>query len=70
MTNPLNYKTQKGLLKAINKASNLPMTVSLAIWFQNAKYQLINGFGWDEKQASRYIAGYQPLKSVYFSTGV
>ena len=63
--NPLNYKTQSGLIKALTRNSEQPMTVSLAWWFESAKYALINHFEWEEKKASQFIAVYHPQTSSY-----
>lgn len=67
-SNPLNYKTQSGLLKALPRKSEEPMTVSNAWWFESAKYALINNFGWSEEKASKFIAAYHPQTSSYKAT--
>ena len=67
-SNPVNYRTQDGLLKALNRASEIPMSVSLAWWFQSAQHALINNWGWTEQDAAKYIAAYHPTTSVYFAT--
>lgn len=61
----MNYKTQNGLLNALTKAREKPMTVSRAWWFENAKYALIKNWGWTEETASKYIAAYHPSQSAY-----
>ena len=68
MKHSFQYKTQNGLLNAISKNSKKPMTVRLAWWFQNAKTTLIDVWGWKEPKASRYIAGYLPQVTTYFSS--
>ena len=60
LQNPQNYKTQSGLLKALNRASEMDGDISLFWWFQNAKHSLINTWGWGEQDAARYIMGYMP----------
>jgi hypothetical protein len=59
---------QNGLLNAISKNSKKPMTVRLAGWFQNAKTTFIDVWGWEEPKTSRYIAGYLPQVTTYFSS--
>lgn len=66
--NPQNYKTQAGLVKALTRKSEQPMTVSNAWWFESAKYALINHFGWEEEVASKFIAAYHPQTSAYKAT--
>lgn len=66
--NPLNYKTQTGLIKALTRKSEQPMTVSSAWWFEKAKYALINNFEWEEEKASQFIAAYHPKTSAYKAT--
>ena len=43
--NPVNYKTQTGLINALSRKSEELMTVKLAWWFKNAEYALIRNFG-------------------------
>jgi hypothetical protein len=45
MKHPANYKTQSGLIKALTRNSERAMDVSLAWWFKNAEYVLIDGDG-------------------------
>ncbi len=66
--NPLNYKTQTGLIKALTRKSEQLMTVSNAWWFEKAKYALINNFEWEEEKASQFIAAYHPQTSAYKAT--
>ena len=68
MKHSFQYKTQNGVLNAISRNSKKPMTVQLAGWFQNAKTTLIDVWGWEEPKASRYIAGYLPQVTTYFSS--
>ena len=68
MTNPLNYKTQSGLIKALSKNSEKQMTVKLAWWFENAKYSLVQNFGWEDKEASIFVSRYHPTESAYKAT--
>jgi hypothetical protein len=56
MQNPLNYKTQNGLLKAISRWSD--KNVFTGWLYQNTKHALVTKWGWSEEQASRYTAGY------------
>lgn len=69
MLNPVNYKTQNGLIKALTKMSELPMTVSRAWWFESAKYALIHNWGWEEEAAAKFVADYYPHTSTYRATG-
>lgn len=55
-SNPMNYKTQAGLTKALSQASKRPMTVSLAWWFKNAEYALVNQWGWTEEDAAALVS--------------
>lgn len=68
MQHPPNYKTQSGLLKALSKASEIPMSVSLAWWFKNAEYTLVNKWGWTPEEAARFVAAYHPTVSAYTAT--
>jgi hypothetical protein len=55
------YKTQAGLLKALSRISESKEFNYKIIWFlHNAVYQLVEDFGWEEKQAARYVAAYTP----------
>lgn len=65
---PVNYKTQDGLLKALTRKSEMPMTVSLAWWFKNAEFALVQNFGWEESEAAKFVAAYQPTESAYLAT--
>ena len=65
MQHPINYKTQNGLVKALEQASNKAMTVKLASWFENAKFALRTKWGWDEKDAAVFVSRYQPHQSAY-----
>lgn len=65
MTHPMNYKTQNGLIKALERASNDPMTVKLAWWYSTVKYVLINKWGWEESDAAIFIVRYQSHISAY-----
>jgi hypothetical protein len=62
------YKTINGVLKALNRASEQAMTVSLAIWFENIKFTLVTKFGYEEREASRFVMGFYPRASAYFAT--
>ncbi len=55
-SNPMNYKTKNGLVKALSQASKRPMTVSLAWWFKNAEYALVNNWGWTEEEAAEFVS--------------
>jgi hypothetical protein len=68
MKHPMNYKTQDGLIKALDKASSKPMTVSLAWWFENAKFALVNRWGWTEPDAAIFVVRYKPKGSPYRAT--
>jgi hypothetical protein len=63
--NPLNYKTQAGLINALNRASEQCMSVKLAWWYCSAQYALVKKFGWDEKSAAKFVVGFKPTKSIY-----
>lgn len=65
MNNPMNYKTQSGLLKALEKASQKSMDVSLAWWFKSAEHCLVNTWGWKEKEAAIFIMRYKPISTKY-----
>jgi len=65
MLTPYQYKTQSGLIKALCLASEKTMDSRLSWWFQNAKNCLIEKWQWDERQASKYVAGFMPTKSKY-----
>ena len=67
-SNPLNYKTQTGLINALTRASEIPMTVSKAWWFQNAQYALIHKWGWEEEKAANFVSAYHPHTSAYHAT--
>lgn len=67
MKQSLNYKTQRGLLAALHKAADKDMDCALAVWLQNVKWTLINQFGWEEVQASRYVAAYAPQTTKYIA---
>lgn len=67
MNNPMSYKRQSSLIKAMNKVSEGVMTVSVAIWLQNAKNVLIDQWGWEEKEALRFVACYEPRESAYLA---
>ena len=66
--NPLNYKTQNGLIKALTRASEEPMTIKLAWWFHSAEYALVHNWGWTEEDAARFVAAYHPGFSAYRAT--
>jgi len=68
MSNPVNYKTQAGLIKALARQSDKPMDVSAAWWFKNAEWTLINSFGWKEKDAAQFVSCYHPTSSAYAAT--
>lgn len=54
---PDNYKTQNGLLKAINKWHEKAVMHG---WFiENVKFTIENVKFTDERQASRYVEGYR-----------
>ena len=63
--NPVNYKTQTGLINALSRKSEELMTVKLAWWFENAEYALIHNFGWTKKNAAKFVACYHPHASAY-----
>ena len=63
--NPINYKTQNGLIKALTRASEKPMSVRNAWWFKSVEYALINNFGWTEENAAKFVAAYHPHTSIY-----
>jgi hypothetical protein len=65
MKHPANYKTQSGLIKALTRNSERAMDVSLAWWFKNAEYVLIDRWGWQEAKAARFVASYLPRQSAY-----
>jgi hypothetical protein len=65
MSNPANYKTQSGLIKALEKASQKSMDVSLAWWYKNAEHCLIKTWGWEEKDAAVFIMRYKPITTKY-----
>lgn len=67
-TNPINYKTQSGLIKALTRNSEKLMTVKLAWWFCNAEYALVQNFGWTKKNAASFVASYHPTTSAYKAT--
>lgn len=67
-SNPQNYQTQTGLINALTRASEMPMTVNLAWWFKNAKYALVHQWGWEEEEAAKFVAGYHPRTSAYHAT--
>ena len=62
------YKTLNGVLRALNRASEQAMTVSLAIWFKNIEHTLITRFDYEEREASRFVMGFYPRTSAYFAT--
>jgi len=66
--NPVNYKTQSGLIKALSRQSEKPMDVSLACWFENARWALIHKWGWNESDAAKFVASYHPTTSAYRAT--
>ena len=66
--NPANYKTQSGLIKALERNSHKSMDVSLAWWYKQAEWALINIWGWTESDATRFIVGYKPHTSAYRAT--
>jgi len=55
MTNPMNYKTQSGLIKALNRNSKKTMSAALAFWFHNAEWVLVNQWGWDAKEVAIWV---------------
>ncbi len=63
--NPFNYKTQAGLIKALERNSQKSMTVSLAWWYNQAEWTLINIWGWKEQDAARFVCGYKPRTAAY-----
>lgn len=63
--NPLNYKTQSGLLNALTRNSERQMSVKLAWWFHNAEYALVRNFGWTQDEAAKFVSSYHPTTSVY-----
>jgi hypothetical protein len=65
MTQPANYKTQAGLLKALSRSSKKSMDVSLAWWFRSAEYCLVSRWGWAEQDAAKFVASYYPHTSKY-----
>ena len=65
MTNPMNYKTQSGLLDALSRASEKPMGVRHAWFYEQAKWALINNFGWDESAAALLIADRKSKVTAY-----
>jgi len=68
MPNPVNYKRQSALIKALTRASEQPMTVKLAWWFQNAEFALVTNWGWTEVDAAKFVACYHPTTSPYYAT--
>lgn len=60
--NPTNYKTQDGLLKAISRWSNAGIFTKW-LWL-NTKTTLIDRWGWDEKDASRYCDRYHSPEEI------
>ena len=60
---PYSYKTQNGLLKALAKRFYMPLD---AWWLQNAKTCLIDRWGWEEKEASKFVGAYMPNRAVIF----
>ncbi len=68
MKSPQKYKTQAGLIKALARAHYMQMDVSLAWWFHNCKWALIDEFGWNEPQASKFVKAYQPHGTKYYAT--
>jgi len=69
MKNPGEYKTQTGLLKALNRVSEGLMDMKVAWWLQNCRVVLVQKWGWEEKQAAKYVAAYHPRQSGYLATG-
>lgn len=67
MKNPANYKRQSSLIKAMNKVSEGVMTVSVALWLQNVKNILIDKWGWEEKEASKFVVCYHPREAGYIA---
>jgi len=67
MKNPMNYKRQSSLIKAMNKVSEGIMTVSVAMWLQNVKNVLIDKWGWEEKEASKFVTCYYPREAGYIA---
>ena len=67
-SNPLNYKTQRGVIAALTRAADLPMTVQLAWWLKTAEHSLVRNFGWTEPDAARFVAAYHPRRSAYKAT--
>ena len=63
--NPINYKTQKGLINALTKKLGEPMSVRSAWWFRQAEYALIEKWGWNENNAAKFVASYKPNRSIY-----
>jgi hypothetical protein len=66
-TNPYNYKTQNGLLKAISRWSD----AGIFVWWreQNTKECLIEKWAWEERAARRYCNGFSsPV--FYFCSGL
>ena len=69
MQHPMNYKTQTGLLNALNRVSEGQSSVGLAWWLRNAEFALIKQWGWNEEAAALYISRCSPQVSVYKATG-
>jgi hypothetical protein len=67
-TNPANYKTQAGLIKALSRIAECQMSVKIAWWLSSAQFALINNFGWEEETAAKFIAAYHPKESAYRAT--
>jgi len=64
---PLSYKTQRGLIRAMNKIhEECYANCSVAYWLQSAKDALIKNFGWEQDAAFKFVACYNPNKTAYF----
>jgi len=45
------------------------MDMKVAWWLQNCRVVLVQKWGWEEKQAAKYVAAYHPRQSGYLATG-
>ena len=66
---PRQYKTQRGLIKALNKVSEGLLFVRTAVWLRECVYSLVDNFGWEEMVAEKFVACYYPSGSGYLATG-
>jgi hypothetical protein len=67
-TQPFNYKTQWGLIKALSRAADQPMTISHSWWLYSAKMALIEKWGWSEEEASKFVAAHHSGVAAYRAT--